>query len=133
MSEGEHKIADTRGKFLQAMKDGHKMTDADWTSGRILLSNKRLVLAGNEGKRTIQLSDIGSMSGRYDVNQTVASVSDYLSIEVGDDVLLVSSNMDIDEFEAKLYGAMLNQTMILTKHPAVEGASCRTPTGSAPG
>jgi helix-turn-helix protein len=121
MSEGEHKIADTRGKFLQATKDGHKMTDADWTSGRILLSNKRLVLAGNEGKRTIQLSDIGSMSGRYDVNQTVASVSDYLSIEVDDDVLLVSSNVDIDEFEAKLYGAMLNQTMILTKHPAVEG------------
>ena len=121
MSEGEYKITDTRGKFLQAMKDGQKLKDAAWTSGRILLSNKRLVLAGNEGKRTIPLSDVRGMSGRYDVNQAVASVSDYLSLEVGEDVLLVATSMDIDEFESKLYGAMLDQEMILTKHPAVEG------------
>jgi len=121
MSEGEYKITDTRGKFLQAMRDGQKLKDAAWTSGRILLSNKRLVLAGNEGKRTIPLSEVRGMSGRYDVNQAVASVSDYLSLEVGEDVLLVSTSMDIDEFESKLYGAMLDQKMILTKHPAVKG------------
>jgi len=121
MSEGEYKITDTRGKFLQAMRDGQKLKDAAWTGGRILLSNKRLVLAGNEGKRTIPLSEVRGVSGRYDVNQAVASVSDYLSLEVGDDVLLVSTSMDIDEFESKLYGAMLDQKMILTKHPAVKG------------
>ncbi|WP_327052579.1 CheF family chemotaxis protein [Halomicrococcus gelatinilyticus] len=121
MSEGEYKITDTRGKFLQAMRDGQKLKDAAWTSGRILLSNKRLVLAGNEGKRTIPLSEVRGMSGRYDVNQAVASVSDYLSLEVGEDVLLVSTSMDIDKFESKLYGAMLDQKMILTKHPAVKG------------
>ncbi|WP_231182779.1 CheF family chemotaxis protein [Haladaptatus sp. DYF46] len=121
MSEGEYKITDTRGKFLQAMKGGHKLKDAAWTSGRVLLSNRRLILAGNGGKRTIPLSKINGMSGRYDVNQSVASVSDYISLEFDGDVFLVSSQLEIDEFEAKLYGAMLNQSMILVKHPAVKG------------
>ncbi|WP_049970237.1 CheF family chemotaxis protein [Haladaptatus cibarius] len=121
MSESEYKITDTRGKFLQAMKSGQKLKDAAWTSGRILLSNKRLILAGNEGKRTIPLSKIDGVTGRYDVNQSVASVSDYISLEFEGDVFLISSQMEIEEFEAKLYGAMLNQSMILVKHPAVKG------------
>ncbi len=121
MSEGEYKITDTRGKFLQAMKGGQKLKDAAWTSGRILLSNRRLILAGNGGKRTIPLSKVNGMSGRYDVNQSVASVSDYISLEFDGDVFLVSSQLEIDEFEAKMYGAMLNQSMILVKHPAVKG------------
>jgi len=119
--EGEHKIADTQGKFLQVVKNGRKLNDPDWTSGRILLSNKRLVLAGNSGKRSIPLSDVKGLKGRYDVNQTVASVSDYLSVEFGNDVVLIGTSVDIEEFETDVYGALLNQKMILTKHPAVEG------------
>ncbi|MFC4551471.1 MULTISPECIES: CheF family chemotaxis protein [Halorussus] len=121
MSEGEYKITDTQGKFLQVVKKGRKLNDPDWTSGRILLSNKRLVLAGNEGKRSIPLSDVNGIKGRYDVNQAVTSVSDYLSIEFGRNVVLLSTSVDIDEFETDVYGALLNQQMILTKHPAVEG------------
>jgi len=124
-NEGEHKITDTRGKFLQVVKKGRKLNDPEWTSGRILLSNKRLVLAGNQGKRTVPLSEIQAMTGRYDVNQAVASVSDYLSVEFGKNVLLLAPNVDIDEFETDLYGALLNQKMILTKHPAVEGGVIR--------
>jgi hypothetical protein len=119
--EGEHKIADTKGKFLQVVKNGRKLNDPEWTSGRILLSNKRLVLAGNQGKRTIPLSEVKGLTGRYDVNQAVASVSDYLSVEFGKNVVLLATGMDIDEFETEIYGALLNQKMILTKHPAVEG------------
>ncbi|PSP55911.1 chemotaxis protein CheF1 [Halobacteriales archaeon QS_1_67_19] len=121
MSEGEHKISDVQGKFLQVVKNGRKLNDPDWTSGRILLSNKRLVLAGNQGKRTIPLSKITGLKGRYDVNQAVASVSDYLSVEFENNVVLIGTSVDIDEFETDLYGALLNQEMILTKHPAVEG------------
>jgi len=121
MSEGEYKISDTQGKFLQVVKKGRKLNDPDWTSGRILLSNKRLVLAGNGGKRTIPLSAVDGLKGRYDVNQAVASVSDYLSVEFEDNVVLLGPNTDIDEFETDFYGALLNQEMILTKHPAVEG------------
>ncbi|MFC4448383.1 CheF family chemotaxis protein [Halorussus aquaticus] len=119
--EGEHKITDTQGKFLQVVKSGRKLNDPDWTSGRVLLSNKRIVLAGNQGKRSIPLSDVKGLKGRYDVNQAVASVSDYLSVEFGDNVILIGTNVDIEEFETDLYGALLNQKMILTKHPAVEG------------
>ncbi|NEU56497.1 CheF family chemotaxis protein [Halorussus sp. MSC15.2] len=119
--EGEHKITDTQGKFLQVVKSGRKLNDPDWTSGRVLLSNKRIVLAGNQGKRSIPLSDVKGLKGRYDVNQAVASVSDYLSVEFDDNVILIGTNVDIEEFETDLYGALLNQKMILTKHPAVEG------------
>lgn len=121
MSEGEYKITDTQGKFLQVVKKGRKLNDPDWTSGRILLSNKRLVLAGNQGKRSIPLSDIEGLEGRYDVNQAVASVSDYLSVEFGKNVVLLGPNVDIETFETDLYGALLDQEVILTKHPAVEG------------
>jgi helix-turn-helix protein len=122
MSESEYKIADGAGKFLQAVKDGRRMKDAEWTSGRILLSNKRIVLAGNDGKRNLPLSDVASLSGRYDVNQTVAQVSDYVSIKMnGESVVLVSMGENTEQFETNLYGALLDQTEMLVKHPAVEG------------
>ena len=120
-NEGEYKITDTQGKFLQVVKNGRKLNDPDWTSGRILLSNKRLVLAGNQGKRSVPLSKVNGLKGRYDVNQTVAAVSDYLSVEFGKEVVLLSTSVDIDEFETDFYGALLDQKMVLTKHPAVEG------------
>ncbi|WP_336037641.1 chemotaxis protein CheF1 [Halobacterium yunchengense] len=122
MSESEYKIADGAGKFLQAVKDGRRLKDAEWTNGRILLSNKRVVLAGNDGKRNLPLSDVSSLSGRYDVNQTVAKVSDYVSIQLADEsVVLVSMGENTERFETKLYGALLDQTELLVKHPAVKG------------
>ncbi len=122
MSESEYKIADGAGKFLQAVKEGRRMKDAEWTNGRILLSNKRIVLAGNDGKRNVPLSKVSSLSGRYDVNQTVAQVSDYITLQLsGDSVLLVSMGGNTEQFETKLYGALLDQTELLVKHPAVKG------------
>ena len=121
MSQGEHKIADRQGKFLQAMKGGRKLKDADWTSGRILLSNKRLILVGNDGKRTVSLQDVDGVSGRYDVNQTVARVSDYVSLRFDENILLLSTGNETEQLEADLFGAMLNQRMVRVKHPAVKG------------
>jgi len=122
MSESEYKIADGAGKFLQAVKEGRRMKDAEWTNGRILLSNKRIVLAGNDGKRNLPLSEVSSLSGRYDVNQTVAKVSDYVSIQMSSEsVVLVSIGENTEEFETKLYAALLDQTELLVKHPAVKG------------
>jgi helix-turn-helix protein len=122
MSESEYKIADGAGKFLQAVKDGRRMKDAAWTNGRILLSNKRIVLAGNDGKRNLPLAEVASLSGRYDVNQTVAQVSDYVSIQMNNEsVLLLSMGENTENFESKLYGALLDQTEMLVKHPAVKG------------
>jgi len=122
MSESEYKIEDTKGKFLQAVKDGRRLKDADWTPGRIVLSNKRLILASNDGKRSLPLSEITSLSGRYDVNQTVAKVSDYVSIQLSNEsVILLSMGSNTESFEFQLFGAMLDQEEVQVKHPAVEG------------
>ncbi len=120
MSQGEQPLADTMGKFATVVKDGHKVPDIQWISGRILLSTKRLLLVTNDGKRTIPLSEIRSIKGRQDVNQTLAQVSSYVSVQSGGDVTLVSPKTD-EEFETTLYSAVLDKQVILAKHPAVKG------------
>ena len=120
MSKSEQKLADVTGKFTQVMRDGRKISDTNWTNGRIVLSNKRLVIASNGGKQTIPLSEIKSIKGRYDVNQTVAKVSDYISVNSGADVHLVSMG-EVDEFELQLQKAILDGEIVLIKHPAVKG------------
>ena len=119
---GETKIADTRGRFLQALRNGRERSDAGWTNGRILLSNKRIVLAGTGGKRTFPLSKIEQVGGRFDVNQRVATVADYIALQFdeGEDVILVAP-AEFEEFEMDLYDALLSSTKFLVRHPAVEG------------
>jgi helix-turn-helix protein len=120
VSKSERKLLDTTGRFTQVVKDGTKMNDIDWTDGRILLSNRRLVLAGAEGKRTMQLSRIDKIEGRYDVNRAIAQVTDYVSIRVGTDVFLVSTG-ESESFERTLHKTILDGNIVLVKHPAIEG------------
>jgi len=120
MSEGETTLADQRGKFTQVVTDGRKVPDVEWIGGRILLSNKRLVLASSEGKRTIPLAKIGTIKGRQDAAQPLAQVSSYLSLQVGNDVTLVAPKRH-EAFERALYEAVLDQQAVAVKHPAVEG------------
>lgn len=120
MSSGEEKLADSPGKFVQLVVDGRKRTDVAWRSGRLLLSTKRLVLVSNEGKRTIPLSAVSGVTDRTDVNQAITRVSGYLSVQAGKDVTLLAPQA-IETFEQELYGALLDQTAVLVKHPAVEG------------
>ncbi|ELZ26233.1 hypothetical protein C474_21081 [Halogeometricum pallidum JCM 14848] len=122
MKPGEKKVSDTNGRFLQVRRGGRSLNDANWTNGRILLSNQRLILAGTAGKRTFELSTIEQLGGRFDVNQRIATVSDYLAVRYndGEDVVLVAP-VDLDEFELELYGTLLNATKFLVRHPAVEG------------
>ncbi len=120
MRRGEYKLSDTHGRFLRAEKNGREIQDAVWASGRILLSNRRLILAGNGGKQTIPLSSIQGIEGRYDVNQDVASVADYIALRVPKGVILVAPK-EFEEFEQEFYGAVLNEGTFLARHPAVEG------------
>jgi helix-turn-helix protein len=120
MSGGEQKLADTKGKFVQVVKDGRKRNDIDWQAGRLILSNKRLVLVSSEGKRTIPLSKITSITGRDNVTKAIAKVSGYLSLQVGSNVTLIAPQ-EIEAFEQTLYSALLDQKVLLVKHPAVEG------------
>ncbi|PSQ61363.1 MAG: chemotaxis protein CheF1 [Halobacteriales archaeon SW_9_67_25] len=62
------------------------MPDLEWIGGRILLSNKRLVLASNEGKRTIPLASVQSITSRQDAAKPLAKVSNYITLKTGGDV-----------------------------------------------
>ncbi|AUV81565.1 chemotaxis protein CheF1 [Salinigranum rubrum] len=120
MKRGEYKLSDSHGRFLRAEKNGREIQDAAWASGRILLSNRRLILAGNSGKQTIPLSAIQGVEDRYDVNQDVASVADYIALRVPKGVILIAPK-EFEEFEQEFYGAVLNEGTFLARHPAVEG------------
>ncbi len=120
MMTDEQTVADTRGRFLQVIRNGREVNDADWLNGRILLSNRRLVLASTAGKRTISLDDIEGLGGRFDANQRIATVADYLSIHLAEGVVLVAP-AEFEEFETDLYSALLNFESYLARHPAVAG------------
>lgn len=121
MSRTERILHDGTGRFLQVVKDGRTLDDVSWIEGRILLSNERLVLAGNEGTRTIRLEDVDEFGGRYDANQAITRVPHYTSVRVGDQVLLVTTAKDPEELEEKLYSALLDHENVFARHPAVEG------------
>lgn len=116
----EYKVADTRGRFTQAVKNGRKVNDVSWTNGRIVLSNRRVVLVGNEGKRTIALSEVEGIGGRYDASQDVARVSNYVSLRLGEEVFLLTSD-DHEAFRTDLYRAFLDRRVVYARHPAVAG------------
>ncbi|WP_313692806.1 CheF family chemotaxis protein [Halorarum halobium] len=119
-NDEEYKVADTRGRFAQAVRSGRKVNDVDWTNGRIILSNKRVVMVSNEGKRTIPLSDVEGIGGRFDSSQEVARVSNYVSLRLGEEVFLLTSEHH-DEFRTDLYRAFLDRRVIYARHPAVAG------------
>lgn len=122
MSQQERKLLDKQGKFLQVVQGGRTKEDVGWIPGRILLSDKRLVLAGNQGKRTIPVNAIDELGDRYDVNQSIARVSTYTSVRYdSDNVLLITASQEPEEIEEAFYSAVLDHKMILARHPAVEG------------
>jgi len=115
----EETLADQKGKFTQVVKDGRKVPDIDWIPGRVILSNKRLVLVSNQGKRTIPLSKVATIKSREEA-RPMADVSSYISIQVEEDVTLIAPQ-DHAEMEHELYSAVLDGEVAIAKHPAVKG------------
>jgi len=115
----EQKIEDTQGKYLHAVKNGHEMKDATWQQCRVVLTDERLVIAG-DGKLSIPLGDIDEMGGRYDVNDRAAAEVSYSALYVDDDVILVTT-ADHEAFETNFYRAFLDGAVVYVKHPAVVG------------
>lgn len=120
MSESERRLADTTGRFLQVVADGDRVGDPQWTNGRVLLSNQRLILVGRGGKRTIPLAEVSAIRSSRDVETAVAGESQYASVRVGGDVILVTT-ADHGSFEVDLYSAVLDGESIRVRHPAVKG------------
>jgi len=119
MSNEEKKIEDTQGKYMQAVKAGQEINDATWQQCRVVLTNQRLVLVADE-KITVSLSEIDQMGERYDVNQAATSESNYATLYVGDDVILLAVG-DHETFQTNFYRAILDNAIIFVQHPAVKG------------
>jgi helix-turn-helix protein len=119
MSDSEKKITDVQGQFMQAVESGRRLNEANWQSCRIVLTDRRVVLIA-DGKRSIPLSTVQEVGGRYDVNQRATQVASYLSLDLGEDVVLVSA-AEHGDFETDFYHACLDGEVLRIKHPAVEG------------
>lgn len=121
MTQGEeHRILETQGRFTMAVKNGQELTDFSWSKGRILLSNKRIILTSDAGNRTIPLSDLTGISGAAGSSKSIGALSTYLNLWLGEDMLVVSAEDHI-EFRTGLYSTLIGEGVLKAKHPAVEG------------
>lgn len=120
MSQSERKMADTTGKILLAVKGDRPLSDASWKQGRILLSNKRLILATQDGKQTYPLRDLRQIGGRMDASIDARQVADYVTLRFVDRTYLVAAS-DHERFEHLLFKALLHGRSVQVKYPAVEG------------
>ena len=116
----EHQILETQGRFTMAVTDGRELSDFSWSTGRVLLSNKRIILISDDGNRTIPLSDLTGISGAAGSSQSIGALSTYLNLWLGEDMLVVSAE-DHMRFRTNLYQTLLGDNAIKAKHPAVEG------------
>jgi len=119
MSGDERKILDTSGDFQYVVRGGDPVTDPQWQSCRLIVTNKRLVLATGGNKQPIPHSNIllpadpdSVVPGEIPPGATALSV--------GDNVLLVDAT-DISDFPSEYARATLQGEVILARHPAVVG------------
>lgn len=120
MSEAERRLADTAGRVTKVVAGGSDVTDPTWTKARILLSNRRMIVVGKGGKRTIPLSALESIRGRVEVTRGIGGITNYSRLRVGEDVLLVATKAH-REFELTLCAAVLDDEEVLVRHPSIEG------------
>ncbi|WP_135663859.1 CheF family chemotaxis protein [Halorhabdus rudnickae] len=117
----ESVIADFVAKF-----NSEKTARAEPTTGRVLLSQKRLVLAADESKTTIPLSNVFDVA----VGHVPPGLGDFfdstvtIAFEKGDRRLVAvieSDDAKIEKFSTVLFKALLNGTDTTVKHPAELG------------
>lgn len=119
MSNTEKKIEDTQGKYLHAVKDGRELTDAEWENCRIVLTNQRVMIV-TDSKFSVPLEELDVLDERVDVNRNAASESYYTALDVGEDVLLITT-ADYEGFRTNFFRAILDEAVIYVKHPAIVG------------
>jgi len=119
MMADETKIEDSQGKYMRVLKNGQQLNDAKWQQCRVVLTDKRLVLAADD-QLAIPLADIDRIGERYDVNQAARSETSYTTLYVDDDAFLVTTQHH-DQFQTNFYRASLDGAIIYARHPAVRG------------
>lgn len=120
MNREERKIAETTGKFTMAIQDGQQVDQISWLEGRILVSNQRLILVGDNGRLAVEFSDITGLSGHEDYDRSLTALSQYMRIELNNDTVVVVPK-DYASFREQFYTASLDGDTVRCKHPAVSG------------
>jgi helix-turn-helix protein len=120
MSEGETKLVDTSGDYCYVVRDGTPVEEPRWRSSRILLTNKRLILAGNDGKQSLTHDRVRLVPDDESVVPDSIAADGATPLRVGEHVVLVDA-AGVDDFEREYCRADLDTEVILVKHPAVVG------------
>jgi helix-turn-helix protein len=120
MSENEAKVADTAGMFTLSVREGSQQDAPEWQPSRLVITTERLVLMGDDGRRSVPFGGVKRVVAASDVEETVAGEARYTRVEVGENVVCVAGD-DHDSFERDLLRAFVDSEVFLVKHPAVEG------------
>lgn len=120
MTGEERRIARTRGRLLQIVEDGRELDDERWTVGRLLLTNRRLVVVGSDDERTVRLSDVDGVGERRDEGECGHNSPRYTCIRSGSDAYLLATEDD-EPFEVHLRAAVLDGSSVYVSRPPVEG------------
>lgn len=124
MSGEESVVADFVGRFAKNPKSG---INEEPTTARIVLSRKRLVIADDDTRTTIPISNVvdvivgnvpPDLQGLFDATITVGYETENGAVET---VLIESSEETIDKFRTVLFKCLLNGTKAIVKHPARVG------------
>ncbi|WP_136718021.1 CheF family chemotaxis protein [Halorientalis salina] len=118
MSDGEQKLVDTQGDYLYAVRDGQVNDGATWKSCRLIITNKRLVLATSGNKQTVPISNVEIEDEPPDIGAT-AHMTNITPLSVGNNVIFLAAGEG--GLEEDVCRAMLHDQIILVKHPAVKG------------
>lgn len=125
MSGEERTLADFVGEFSTSV-DRLNRNELEFKKGRIILSTKRLILAGNEDRHVIPLKHVFDLGGSNIPNEIQRYLSNAVSIGYREDgdpsktrVSIVKSDDDkLDKFRILLYKALINGIKVNVKHPA---------------
>ncbi|WP_158853203.1 CheF family chemotaxis protein [Halorhabdus sp. CUG00001] len=117
MSDDERKLLDTAGDYRYAVRDGTEVSASDWQSCRLVVTNKRLVLAANGSNQTLPH---GRVTIPDDPEEFVSDVGETIPLRMGSNVI-VASAADDPAFIQTYCRANVGGEVVLVRHPAVVG------------
>ena len=119
MSGDERKILDTGGDVCYVVRNGESVASPSWASCRLLLTNKRLVVAENGSKQTIPHAKVTIPRGDTPVPEDVDTTG-AVTLKISNTVLVATAT-DVSDFVETYCRANLGGGVILAKHPAIVG------------
>ncbi|MFB6202622.1 MAG: CheF family chemotaxis protein [Halorhabdus sp.] len=117
MSDGERKLLDTTGDYRYAVRDGDRVAGADWQSCRVVLTDRRIVLAADGSNRSLPHAKVTIPD---DPGAFVDDPTEAIPLRVGSNVIVVSTT-DTEDVTLSYCRANVAGAVLLVRHPAVVG------------